>query len=122
MEEDIKKSDLYKGAVALLLMVILSIMAITIAGLKEQLNTLQQKTDQQSINQQSQIDGLSLNIETVRNEMQAGFEDQQKQLEQQQEQLNTQKNIQSNTLKAFIRFQKQQAEQADEFREELKKN
>lgn len=122
MEEDIKKSDLYKGAVALLLMVILSIMAITIAGLKEQLNTLQQKTDQQSINQQSQIDGLSLNIETVRNEMQACFEDQQKQLEQQQEQLNTQKNIQSNTLKAFIRFQKQQTEQADEFREELKKD
>lgn len=122
MEEDIKKSDLYKGAVALLLMVILSIMAITIAGLKEQLNTLQQKTDQQSISQQSQIDGLSLNIETVRNEMQAGFEDQQKQLEQQQEQLNTQKNIQSNTLKAFIRFQKQQTEQADEFREELKKD
>lgn len=122
MEEDIKKSDLYKGAVALLLMVILSIMAITIAGLKEQLNTLQQKTDQQSINQQSQIDGLSLNIETVRNEMQAGFEDQQKQLEQQQEQLNTQKNIQSNTLKAFIRFQKQQTEQADEFREEIKKD
>lgn len=122
MEEDIKKSDLYKGAVALLLMVILSIMAITIAGLKEQLNTLQQKTDQQSISQQSQIDGLSLNIETVRNEMQAGFENQQKQLEQQQEQLNTQKNIQSNTLKAFIRFQKQQTEQADEFREELKKD
>lgn len=122
MEEDIKKSDLYKGAVALLLMVILSIMAITIAGLKEQLNTLQQKTDQQSINQQSQIDGLSLNIETVRNEMQAGFEDQKKQLEQQQEQLNTQKNIQSNTLKAFIRFQKQQTEQADEFREEIKKD
>ena len=54
--------------------------------------------------------------------MQAGFENQQKQLEQQQEQLNTQKNIQSNTLKAFIRFQKQQAEQADEFKEELKKD
>lgn len=122
MEEEIKKSDLAKGALAILLMIILSIMAITIAGLKEQLNTLQQKTDQQSISQQSQIDGLSLNIETVRNEMQAGFEDQQKQLEQQQEQLNTQKNIQSNTLKAFIRFQKQQAEQADEFREELKKD
>lgn len=122
MEEEIKKTDLAKGALALLLMIILSIMAITIAGLKEQLNTLQQKTDQQSISQQSQIDGLSLNIETVRNEMQAGFEDQQKQLEQQQEQLNTQKNIQSNTLKAFIRFQKQQAEQADEFREELKKD
>lgn len=122
MEEEIKKSDLAMGAFAILLMIILSVMAITIAGLKEQLNTLQQKTDQESISQQNQIDGLSLNIETVRNEMQAGFEDQQKQLEQQQEQLNTQKNIQSNTLKAFIRFQKQQAEQADEFREELKKD
>lgn len=122
MEEEIKKSDLAMGTFAILLMIILSVMAITIAGLKEQLNTLQQKTDQESISQQSQIDGLSLNIETVRNEMQAGFEDQQKQLEQQQEQLNTQKNIQSNTLKAFIRFQKQQAEQADEFREELKKD
>lgn len=122
MEEEIKKSDLAKGALVILFMIILSIMAITIAGLKEQLNTLQQKTDQQSISQQNQIDGLSLNIETVRNEMQAGLENQQKQLEQQQEQLNTQKNIQSNTLKAFIRFQKQQAEQADEFREELKKD
>ena len=47
MEEEIKKSDLAKGALAILLMIILSIMAITIAGLKEQLNTLQQKTDQQ---------------------------------------------------------------------------
>lgn len=122
MEEEIKKSDLAMGAFAILLMIILSVMAITIAGLKEQLNTLQQKTDQESISHQSQIDGLSLNIETVRNEMQAGFENQQKQLEQQQEQLNTQKNIQSNTLKAFIRFQKQQAEQADEFKEELKKD
>lgn len=122
MEEEIEKSDLAMGAFAILLMIILSVMAITIAGLKEQLNTLQQKTDQESISQQNQIDGLSLNIETVRNEMQAGFEDQQKQLEQQQKQLNTQKNIQSNTLKAFIRFQKQQAEQADEFKEELKKD
>lgn len=122
MEEEIKKSDLAMGAFAILLMIILSVMAITIAGLKEQLNTFQQKTDQESISQQSQIDGLSLNIETVRNEMQAGFEDQQKQLEQQQEQLNTQKNIQSNTIKAFVRYQKQQAEQADEFKEELKKD
>lgn len=122
MEEEIKEIDLAKGALIVLLMIILSAMALTIAGLKGQLNALQQKADQESISQQSQIDGLSLNIETVRNEMQAGFENQQKQLEQQQEQLNTQKNIQSNTLKAFIRFQKQQAEQADEFREELKKD
>lgn len=122
MEEEIKKSDLAKGALALLLMIILSIMVLTIAGLREQLNELQQKTNQDTVSQQAQIDGLSLNIETVRNEMQAGFEDQQKQLEQQQEQLNTQKNIQSNTIKAFVRYQKQQAEQAEEFKEELKKD
>ena len=122
MEEEIKKSDLAKGALAILLMIILSIMAITIAGLKEQLNTLQQKTDQQSISQQSQIDGLSLNIETVRNDMNAGFENQQSQIDSQQEQINKQKQISSATNKAFTRFQNQQSKVEEELREELKKD
>ena len=122
MEEEIKKSDLAMGAFAILLMIILSVMAITIAGLKEQLNTLQQKTDQESISQQSQIDGLSLNIETVRNEMQAGFEDQQKQIDGQAEQIAKTKQIVSTTNKAFTRFQNQQSKVEEELREELKKD
>lgn len=122
MEEEIKKTDLAKGALALLLMIILSIMALTIAGLREQLNELQQKTNQDTVSQQAQIDGLALNIETVRNDMQSSFDEQQKRLDEQQEQLNTQKNIQSNTIKAFIRYQKEEAQRNEDFKEELKKD
>lgn len=122
MEEEIMKTDLAKGALIVLLMIILSAMALTIAGLKGQLNALQQKTDQESMSQQSQIDGLSLSIETVRAEMNAGFEDHQTQLNNQQEQISRQKSIESTTIKAFVRYQKQQAEQAEEFKEELKKD
>lgn len=122
MEEEIKEIDLAKGALIVLLMIILSAMALTIAGLKGQLNALQQKADQESMSQQRQIDGLSLNIEAVRDEMRKGFESQQIQIDSQQEQITTQKSIQSNTLKAFIRYQKQQAETNEEFKEELKKD
>lgn len=122
MEEEIKETDLAKGALIVLLMIILSAMALTIAGLKGQLNALQQKTDQESMSQQSQIDSLSLNIEAVRDEMRKGFESQQIQIDSQQEQITTQKGIQSNTIKAFVRYQKQQADTNEEFKEELKKD
>ena len=122
MEEEIKKTDLAKGALALLLMIILSIMALTIAGLREQLNELQQKTNQDAVSQQAQIDGLALNIETVRNDMNAGFDDQQKQLDIQAEQIRTTKQNLHNTNQAFTSFRKQQNRVEEELREELKKD
>lgn len=114
------KRDLAVNALIIALFLLLGMMAIYIRSVQDKLNALEQTTNQNTLSQQSQIDGLSLNIETVRNDMQAGFEDQQSQLDKQQEQLTTQKNVQSNTIKAFVRYQKQQAEQAEEFKEELK--
>ena len=115
------KRDLAVNALIIALFLLLGMMAIYIRSVQDKLNALEQTTNQNTVSQQAQIDGLSLNIETVRNDMQAGFEDQQSQIDKQQEQITTQKNVQSNTIKAFIRYQKQQAEQAEEFREELKK-
>ncbi len=114
------KRDLAVNALILALFLLLGMMAIYIRSVQDKLNALEQTTNQNTVSQQSQIDGLSLNIETVRNDMQAGFEDQQSQIDKQQEQITTQKNVQSNTIKAFVRYQKQQAEQAEEFKEELK--
>ena len=122
MEEPIFKKDFINSLLVIILFIMLGVSAIYIRGLQDQLNRLEQKTDQQSTSQQAQIDGLSLNIETVRNDMQSGFESQQAQIDSQQAQITTQKNVQSNTIKAFIRYQKQQADQAEEFKEELKKD
>ena len=72
--------------------------------------------------QQSQMDGLSLNIETVRNDMNAGFDDQQKQLDIQAEQIRTTKQNLHNTNQAFTSFRKQQNRVEEELREELKKD
>lgn len=114
------KRDLAVNALIIALFLLLGMMAIYIRSVQDKLNALEQATNQNTVSQQSQIDGLSLNIETVRNDMQAGFENQQSQIDKQQEQITTQKNVQSNTIKAFVRYQKQQAEQDEEFKEELK--
>ena len=114
------KRDLAVNALIIALFLLLGMMAIYIRSVQDKLNALEQTTNQNTVSQQSQIDGLSLNIETVRNDMQAGFENQQSQLDEQQEQITTQKNVQSNTIKAFVRYQKQQAEQNEAFKEELK--
>ncbi len=114
------KRDLAVNALILALFLLLGMMAIYIRSVQDKLNALEQTTNQNTVSQQAQIDGLSLNIETVRNDMQAGFENQQSQIDKQQEQLTTQKGIQSNTIKAFVRYQKQQAEQNEAFKEELK--
>jgi hypothetical protein len=95
-------------------------MAFQLRNTQTRLTELERGTSQQASSQQAQIDSLSLYIEGVKDEMQSGFEDQQAQLDSQQEQLNTQKNVQSNTLKAFVRYQKEQAQQNEEFKEELK--
>lgn len=122
MENEIKNKEITRWLIAVALIITLAVMAIYMAELKERLNVLEHKTNQQSIEQQSQIDSLSLNIEAVRDEMQKGFESQQLQIESQQEQIASQKSIQSNTIKAFIRYQKQQADTNEEFKEELKKD
>ena len=116
------KRDLTVNALILALFLLLGVMAIYIRSVQDKLNALEQTTNQNTVSQQSQIDGLSLNIETVRNDMQAGFENQQSQIDEQQEQITTQKNVQSNTIKAFVRYQKEQAQTNEDFKEELKKD
>lgn len=119
---DYTKRDLAVNALIIALFLLLGMMAIYIRSVQDKLNALEQTTNQNTVSQQSQIDGLSLNIETVRNDMQAGFENQQSQLDEQQEQITTQKNVQSNTIKAFVRYQKEQAQTNEDFKEELKKD
>lgn len=116
------KRDLAVNALILALFLLLGMMAIYIRSVQDKLNALEQTTNQNTVSQQSQIDGLSLNIETVRNDMSAGFEEQQAQIDSQQEQIQRQKQISSTTNKAFTRFQNQQSKVEEELREELKKD
>lgn len=116
------KRDLAVNALIIALFLLLGMMAIYIRSVQDKLNALEQTTNQNTVSQQSQIDVLSLNIETVRNDMNAGFEEQQAQIDSQQEQIQRQKQISSATNKAFTRFQNQQSKVEEELREELKKD
>lgn len=116
------KRDLAVNALIIALFLLLGMMAIYIRSVQDKLNALEQTTNQNTVSQQSQIDGLSLNIETVRNDMNAGFEEQQAQINSQQEQIQRQKQVSSATNKAFTRFQNQQSKVEEELREELKKD
>lgn len=116
------KRDLAVNALIIALFLLLGVMAIYIRSVQDKLNALEQTTNQNTVSQQAQIDGLSLNIETVRSEMSAGFEEQQAQIDSQQEQIQRQKQISSATNKAFTRFQNQQNKVEEELREELKKD
>ena len=121
MEDNrITNKELGEALIIGLLLIALCVMAFQLRNTQTRLTELERGTSQQASSQQAQIDSLSLYIEGVRDEMQEGLEEHQAQLDSQQEQLNTQKNVQSNTLKAFIRYQKEQAQQNEEFNEELK--
>lgn len=122
MDEEITKDSLYKWLIAVVFLGLMAIMTIYIAGLKNRLDILERQATEQQTIQQNEIDGLSLNIETVRNEMNAGFENQQKQIDSQAEQITKTKQIVSTTNKAFTRFQNQQNKVEEELREELKKD
>lgn len=105
----------------ILLLVTIGLVA-TVVNLSQRINTLDQtivsldqKTNNTIVEQQTQIDGLSQSIETVRDDMEAGFASQ-------QEQIDRQKQISSATNKAFTRFQKQAEQTNEELREELKKD
>ena len=104
----------------IILFISFAVLAIYIRSTMDKLEKLQRSQEEQSIQIQAQVDDLSGAIESVRNEMTEGFADQQQQLDDQKTQIATQKGIQSNTIKAFVRYQKQQAEQNEEFKEELK--
>lgn len=104
----------------IILFISFAVLAIYIRSTMDKLEKLQRTQEEQSIQIQTQVDDLSGAIESVRNEMTEGFADQQQQLDDQKTQIATQKGIQSNTIKAFVRYQKQQAEQNEEFKEELK--
>lgn len=104
----------------IILFISFAVLAIYIRSTMDKLDKLQRTQEEQSIQIQAQVDDLSGAIESVRNEMTEGFADQQQQLDDQKTQIATQKGIQSNTIKAFVRYQKQQADQNEEFKEELK--
>jgi CHASE1-domain containing sensor protein len=118
----ITNKELGEALIIGLLLIALCVMAFQLRNTQTRLTELERGTSETMTSQQSQIDSLGLYIEGVRDEMQEGFEEHQAQLDSQQEQLNTQKNVQSNTLKAFVRYQKEQAQQNEEFKEELKKD
>lgn len=117
---DITRQELATYGIIVVLFLVVGFLAIYARSLQDRLDSFEKSSNETIESQQAQIDGLSLNIETVRSEMSAGFESQQSQIDKQQEQLTTQKGIQSNTIKAFVRYQKQQAEQNEAFKEELK--
>lgn len=106
--------------ILIILFIGFAVMAVHLRGTTDQLEQFQKQQEEQNVQQQTQIDELSGAVETVRSDMETGFSDQQNQLDQHQAQITSQKNIQSNTIKAFIRYQKQQADQNEEFKEELK--
>ena len=98
------KRDLAVNALIIALFLLLGMMAIYIRSVQDKLNALEQTTNQNTVSQQAQIDGLSLNIETVRNDMNAGFEEQQAQLDSQADQIEKQRQVSSATNKAFTRY------------------
>lgn len=119
---DITRQELATYGIIVVLFLVVGFLAIYARSLQDRLDSLEKSSNETIESQQAQIDGLSLNIETVRNDMNAGFEEQQSQLDKQQEQLTAQKGIQSNTIKAFVRYQKEQAQTNEDFKEELKKD
>lgn len=123
MEDNrITNKELGEALIIGLLLIVLCVMAIQLRNTQDRLTELERGTSETMTSQQSQIDNLGLYIEGVRDEMQEGLEEHQAQLDSQQEQLNTQKNIQSNTIKAFMRYQKEEAQINEDFKEELKKD
>lgn len=106
--------------ILIILFIGFAVMAVHLRGTTDQLEKFQKQQEEQNFQQQTQIDELFGAVETVRSDMETGFSDQQGQLDKHQEQITSQKSIQSNTIKAFIRYQKQQANQNEEFKEELK--
>lgn len=120
MEQKLNREEIAKWLIIGFLLIAFAIMAVQLRTAQMRLTELERGTSETMTSQQSQIDSLGLYIEGVRDEMQEGLEEHQVQLDSQQEQLNTQKNVQSNTLKAFVRYQKEQAQQNEEFKEELK--
>ena|GEM_PF-7053216 len=116
------KRDLAVNALIIALFLLLGMMAIYIRSVQDKLNALEQTTNQNTVSQQAQIDGLSLNIETVRNDMNAGFEEQQAQLDSQADQIEKQRQVSSATNKAFTRYQRKAEQTEEELREELKKD
>lgn len=119
---DITRQEMTTYGVIVVLFLIVGFLAIYARALQDRLDNLEKSSNETIESQQAQIDGLSLNIETVRNEMSAGFENQQSQLDSQAEQISKQKQVSSATNKAFTRFQNQQSKVEEELREELKKD
>ena len=122
MDEEITKDSLYKWLMVVVFLGIMAIMTIYIAGLKSRLDALERKTAEQQTMQETRMDELNIQVEAIQEEMNYGFEEQQKQIDAQLEQIGNIKNVQSNTNRAFTRFQKQQEKVEEELREELKKD
>ena len=122
MDEEITKDSLYKWLMVVVFLGVMAIMTIYIAGLKSRLDALERKTAEQQTIQETRMDQLNIQVEAIQEEMNYGFEEQQKQIDGQAEQIAKTKQIVSTTNKAFTRFQNQQNKVEEELREELKKD
>ena len=124
MDEEIKRDNYFKWLMAVAFLGTIAMLVVYIAGLKTKLEVLERQMVEQQTIQQNEIDGLSLNIETVRNDMNAGFESQQKQIDEQAEKITSVKTIVHNTNVALSRANKQIEEkesEIQELREQIKK-
>ena len=126
MDEDLKitKEEIGRWFGIGFCLILIVVLTIYTADLKSRLDALERQTAEQQTINQSQIDGLSLNIETVRNEMSAELETQQKQIDEQADKITSVKSIVHNTNVALGRANKEIEEkesEIQELREELKK-
>ncbi len=123
IEEDVMVSKEFAGwIVAAIMFLSLSIMAIYARGLGDRLEKLERASAEQQTMQETRMDELNIQVEAIQEEMNYSFEEQQKQIDSQMEQIGTIKNVQSNTNRAFTRYQNQQSKVEEELREELKKD
>lgn len=123
IEEDVMVSKEFAGwIVAAIMFLSLSIMAIYARSLGDRLEKLERESAEQQTMQETRMDELNIQVEAIQEEMNYGFEEQQKQIDAQLEQIGNIKNVQSNTNRAFTRYQNQQSKVEQELREELKKD
>lgn len=122
MDEEITKIGLCKWMMLVALLGVIAVMTIHIAELKNRLDVLERHQEEQDIAHKTELDCTNLYIESVKNDLTASIDEQQKQIDSQAEQILKTKQIVSTTNKAFTRFQQQSKETEEEIREELKKD
>lgn len=121
-KDEIRTDRLYMWLMAVMILGMAAIFAIYVRTLTDKIDALEKRQEEQDTMHKTELDCTNLYIEAVKNELTASIDDQQKQIDSQSEQISRIKNVQSNTNKAFTRFQKQQEQVEADLREELKKD